>query len=189
MTTTPRPALSAAAPAAGAYSRLRQALHWGSAAAILAMYPTGFLMARTIDEAQRLTLYQVHMLMGWLIVALMLTRLVLRVRRPMAPPAGLAAWNRRLHTTVHWLATVLPFVLAASGLGVLLQNDLFAALQTLTPPPETLDVAQARDAHAIGAYVYMALLAVHVAGVVRYQMTKGDVLARMGITGLPARGR
>ena len=186
MTTAPVPSRAAPTPRDGAYSRLRQTLHWGSAAAIVAMYPTGFLMARTIDDAQRLTLYQVHMLLGWLIVALMLVRLVLRVRRPMAPPAGLASWNRRLHTSVHWLASVFPFVLAASGLGVLVQNDLFAALQTLTPPPATLDVAQARDAHMIGAYAYLALLAVHVAGVVRYQMTKGDVLGRMGITGLPA---
>ena len=189
MTTKPFSAPAASTPRDGPYSRLRQGLHWGSAAGILAMYPTGFLMARKIDDAQRLTLYQVHVLTGWLIVALMLTRLVLRVRRPIAPPPGLALWNRRLHTTVHWLATVLPFALALSGVGALLQNDLFAALQSLTPPPETLDVVQSRDAHMIGAYVYLALLAVHVAGVVRYQTTKGDVLGRMGIRGLPANRR
>ena len=33
----------------------------------------------------------------------------------------------------------------------------------------------------VGAYAFTALLVVHVAGVVRYQRTRGNVLARMGI--------
>lgn len=171
----------------GPYSRFRQGLHWLSAGAILAMYPTGYLMARTLDDAQRLTLYQVHMLVGWIIVAAMLTRLVLRVRRPVPPPPGLATWNRRLHTSVHWLATVLPFALAMSGIGVLVQNDLTDSLQAAVPPPATLEVTVSRDAHMIGAYVYAALLAIHIAGVLRYQASIGDVLARMGVRGMPTK--
>jgi cytochrome b561 len=180
----PRPAI---APETS-YGRLRVALHWIGAAAILTLMPTGYLMARAVDDAQRLSLYGVHMLVGWLVLAIMLVRLVLRFRRPVAPPAGLPDWNRRLHQGVHLGATVLPLLLALSGVGIIVQNDLTPLLSAGEAPPADLAVTQARDAHAVSAYVYLALLAVHVAGVVRYQMTKGDVLSRMGVRGVRSGG-
>jgi cytochrome b561 len=183
-----RRARTSVQPAPEAYPRARQLLHWVSAALILLMVPTGLLMARTLDDALRLNLYQVHLLAGWTIVALMVVRVVLRVRRPVAAPAGLAPWNARLYLAVHWAVTLLPLLLAASGMGVILQNDLGPLLQARTPPPATLDVVQARDLHERGAYLFMALLLVHVAGVVRYQRASGDVLARMGLRGLPSGG-
>jgi len=164
-----------------AYPRYRQVLHWASAALILAMIPTGLIMARTLDDGLRLSLYQVHLLAGWAIVALMLVRVVLRFRRPVPAPDGLAPWNRALYRGVHWAVTLFPLALAASGLGAILQNDIGPLLQAGSPPPATLDVAQARDAHQIGSYLFVALLVVHVAGVLRYQATRGDVLRRMGI--------
>jgi len=163
------------------YPRVRQVLHWTSAALILAMIPSGLIMARTLDDALRLNLYQLHLLGGWVIVALMLARAVLRFRQPAPTPAGLAPWNRRLHAGVHGAVTFFPLLLAASGTGAILQNDLGPLLQAQVAPPATLDVAQSRDAHQVGAYLFTALLLVHVAGVVRYQRTRGDVLARMGV--------
>ena len=163
------------------YPRSRQVLHWVSAALILLMIPTGLIMARTLDDGLRLTLYQAHLLGGWAIVALMLTRVVLRFRRPVSAPSGLAPWNRALYLGVHWTVTLFPLALAASGTFAILQNDIGPMLQAGSPPPATLDVAQARDAHETGAYLFMALLVVHVAGVLRYQATRGDVLRRMGV--------
>jgi cytochrome b561 len=163
------------------YPRSRILLHWVSAALIVLMIPIGWIMARTLDDGLRLTLYQVHLLGGWAIVALMVTRVVLRVRRPVPAPAGLAPWNRALYRGVHWAVTLVPLALAASGTLAILQNDIGPMLQSQTPPPATLDVVQARDAHEVGAYLFVALLVVHVAGVLRYQATRGDVLRRMGV--------
>jgi cytochrome b561 len=164
-----------------AYARSRQVLHWVSAALILLMIPTGLIMARTLDDGLRLSLYQVHLLAGWVIVALMVARLVLRVRRPVPEPTGLAPWNRLLYRGTHWAVTLLPLALAASGTGAILQNEIGPMLQSQTPPPATLEVAQSRDAHETAAYLFMALLVVHVAGVVRYQAKGGDVMRRMGV--------
>lgn len=184
-----RPARSRPRPVAAAtYARVQPWLHWVSAALILSMIPTGTLMARTLDDAQRLGLYQAHLLVGWTIVALMVARLVLRVRRPVAPPPGLADWNRRLFTGVHWAVSVFPLVLALSGTAAILQNDIGALLQAGVAPPATLDAAQARDAHQVGAYAFVALLVVHVGGVVRHQLAHGDAMGRMGIRGLPSAG-
>lgn len=176
----------ATASATVPYPRTRQWLHWVSAALILTMPVSGTLMARTADDGLRLNLYQAHLLVGWVVVGLMLVRVVQRVRRPVAPPEGLAPWNRALLGGVHWLITIVPLALAVSGSAAVLQNDLGPLLQAGTPPPATLAVTQARDAHQAGAYFFLALFVVHVAGVVRYQTTRGDALARMGLRGVPS---
>jgi cytochrome b561 len=163
------------------FPRVRQGLHWAITALILVMIPTGLVMADTLDDGLRLQLYQAHLLVGWTVVALSIARLVLKARRRIAPPPGLAPWNLRLHTGVQWAIAVLPLLLALSGMGAILQNDLTPLLQAGEAPPATLAVTQARDGHMVGAYAFTALLVVHVAGVVRYQTTRGNVLARMGI--------
>jgi len=167
------------ASTARSYGTLRPWLHWIIALLILAMIPTGLVMARTLDDALRLDLYRAHLAIGWLLVALTAWRLVLRVRRPVPAPAGLAAWNRRLLHTVHWAIAVFPLLLAVSGMGTMLQNDLGPLLTAGEAPPARLDVEQAQIGHRVGAYLFGALLIVHVAGIVRHQLRRGDALAPM----------
>jgi len=161
------------------YGTLRPWLHWIIALLVVAMIPTGLMMARTLDDAVRLDLYRVHLAIGWLVVALTAWRLVLRVRQPVPAPAGLAAWNRRLLHTVHWAIAVFPLLLAVSGTATMLQNDLGPLLMAGEAPPPTLDVEQARLGHQVGAYLFGVLLVVHVAGIVRHQQRRGDALAPM----------
>ena len=163
------------------FPRARQTLHWVLTVLIVAMIPIGLIMARTLDDGVRLGLYQTHLLLGWTVVALSVVRLVLKARRKVALPPGLAPWNRWLHDGVQWTVAVLPLLLALSGMGAILQNDLTPLLRAGEAPPATLAVTQARDGHMVGAYAFTVLLVMHVAGVVRYQMTRGNVLARMGI--------
>ena len=47
-------------------------------------------------------------------------------------------------------------------------------------PGEVKDVAP-RMAHNVLSKLFIVLLLVHVAGVVRYQVSKGDTLGRMGV--------
>jgi len=161
------------------YGRVRQWIHWLSVLLILALIPTGLVMARTLDDGLRLTLYQTHLVVGWVVVALALVRVVLRFRQRVAAPADLAPWNRRLFHVVHWAVAVFPLLLAVSGFGAIVQNDLLPLLQAGEAPPATLDVATARTGHQVGAYTFTALLVVHVAGIVRHQTRFGDALAPM----------
>ena len=133
------------------FSRARRSLHWAIAALILVLIPTGLIMARTLDDGLRLGLYQAHLLIGWTVVALSIVRIVLKVRRKVPPPPGLAPWNLRLHGGVQWAVAVLPLLLALSGMGAILQNDLTPLLQAGEAPPATLAVTQARDGHMVGA--------------------------------------
>lgn len=161
------------------YTRVRQWIHWIAVLLVLTMIPTGLVMADTPDDGLRLTLYQVHLAVGWTLVALAIWRLVLRARRRVAAPAGLAPWNRRLLHGVHWSVAAFPLLLAASGLGAIVQNDLLPVLRAGEAPPATLDVATARTGHQVGAYLFVALLVVHVAGIVRHHLRHGAALAPM----------
>jgi cytochrome b561 len=165
------------------YGRTRQWLHWVGALLILAMIPTGLLMARTLDDGLRLTLYQAHLVIGWTVVALSIWRLALRIRTRVPAPADLAPWNRALLHGVHWAIAVFPLLLAVSGVGTMLQNDLVPLLQAGQAPPATLDVLTARTGHQIGSYLFTALLIVHVAGIVRHQARFGGALAPMTRSG------
>jgi cytochrome b561 len=166
-------------PTPRSYGAVRIWLHWGIVLVILAMIPTGVIMARTADDALRLDLYLVHLLLGWLVVALSVWRLVLRRRRPVDPPAGLARWNRALASGVHWTVAAFPLLLAVSGVGVIVQNDLGPLLQAGEAPPATLAVDQARIGHQVGAYLFVALLVVHVVGIVRHHARFGGAMAPM----------
>ncbi len=173
---------------ADTYTRTQQALHWISALLILAMFPMGFTMARTDSEALRAALYAAHAVAGILIAITSIVRIVLSRRRPVAPPPGMPAWNEFLHRTVHRLALFVPLVLALSGVGALALNGLLpAALQPGAVIPATLEDTRAQTGHRFIAWAYLALLAMHVAGVMRYQFTKGDVMQRMGVRGFPTK--
>lgn len=143
------------------------------------MIPTGLVMADTLDDGLRLTLYRVHLLVGWLVVALAIWRVVLRFRQRVAVPSEPAPWNRRTLHVVHWAVAVFPLLLAVSVVGAIVQNDLLPVLQAGEAPPATLDATTARTGHQIGAYLFTALLVVHVAGIVRHQVRFGGALAPM----------
>lgn len=161
------------------YSRTRQAIHWLSVLFIVGLIPTGYVMARTLDDGLRLTLYQVHVVVGWIVVALAVWRVVVRFRQRVPAPDDLARWNKRLLHTVHWLVAIFPLALATSGFGAIVQNDLLPVLQAGQAPPAELDVQLARTGHQVSSYAFGALILVHVAGIVRHQVRFGGALAPM----------
>lgn len=180
---------SNSATGAEAYSRARQALHWLSALLILAMFPLGYTMARTDSDSLRSALYVGHFVIGLLILVLSVARIVLSRRQRVPAPPGMPRWNEILHTSVHRAALIVPLLLAVSGLATLATNELMPGLlRSGTVVPATLEDARAQTGHRLLAWTYLVLLATHVAGVVRYQLTKGDVLRRMGVKGIPSGG-
>lgn len=168
------------------YTLAQQRLHWLSALLILAMFPMGLVMARTEAADVRAALYAAHLIDGVVIAVLSAIRMVLARRRPVAPPPGLPRWNEALNGAVHALALLVPLVLALSGAAALIANGLMpAVLQPGVTIPAVLEDVRAQTAHRLLAYGYLALLGVHVVGVMRYQFTKGDVMRRMGVWGFP----
>src|SRR6056297_1183158 len=73
------------------YTRVRQWIHWIAVLLVLTLMPTGLVMARTLDDGLRLALYQLHLAIGWGVVALAIWRVVLRFRQRVSAPATRSA--------------------------------------------------------------------------------------------------
>ena len=163
-----------------AYDRLAQATHWASALLILSMLGVGLAMTRIGEGEMQKALYNTHVGMGLGTLALTAVRLVaLAVHRWPSPPAGLSRVNERAFIGTHVLLYVLLIALLASGIGMLALSGI--ALAPGSVVPADIENVPPRVAHDLLSKVFIALLLIHVVGVVRYQLGKGDTLGRMGV--------
>ncbi len=71
-------------------------------------------------------------------------------------------------------------VFAVSGIVTLVASGMAPFPANVTPVAIDRDLPSGA-AHQVTAVIFIALLVGHVAGVVSYQVLKGDVLGRMGI--------
>ena len=176
-----------------AYSRRIQALHWLSAALISIMIPLGFCMQGIESQQLELFALRLHVLLGAVVLALTALRLIWRwMDESPGPLPGLSPLHRRLVGAIHALLYLILGGLSISGLVLLMQSGLGGVLLGLSsdPIPANLSEYLPRQAHGVEARVYIALLAAHVCGVILHQLTRGEVLSRMGIqVGQAARRR
>ena len=162
------------------YNRITQIMHWASALLILGMLGAGLAMTRIGESGTQDSLYNVHVGMGLVTLALTAVRLVaLVVHRWPSPPPGLSSANERALVGTHVLLYVLLVALLATGIGMLALSGLSLVPGSIVPAD--IENVPPRMAHDVLSKVFIALLLVHVAGVVRYQLGKGDTLGRMGI--------
>ena len=161
------------------YSRGAQLLHWSNALLIFIMWPLGMIMTRSSDAATKTTLYQVHVVIGLLVLLLTLIRTVWRltVARPAIPPR-LSSVQRRTVMAVHLLQYVALLALTFSGVGLLLASGIRSI--TAVSPQLIADVSATTIHHAT-ARLFAVLLVMHIGGVMRYQFSKGDTFGRMGV--------
>lgn len=166
------------------YDSVAIAIHWTLAAAIFVALPLGLLAARASDARQAAALLRVHIPLGILILILSVVRAGWRYRHaPPEPPHAQPRWQGVIARVTHMLLYVVPVVIATSGLATLALSDaapvIFSRASGALPdfsrfPPMT--------AHAIGAFVLVGLLCLHVAAAIHHQFIRRDrLLARMGI--------
>ncbi len=176
-----------------AYSRRVQVLHWLSAALILTMIPLGFCMQRIESQPLEFFALRLHVLLGVVILVLTLLRLIWRwVDGSPGPLPGLSPLHLRIVGGTHALLYLVLAGLSISGLVLLMQSGLAAILLGLStdPIPANLSEYLPRQAHAVEVRVYIALLVAHIGGVVVHELTRGEVLFRMGVQiGQTAEGR
>lgn len=162
------------------YSGLIQALHWTSALLILTMIGLGLVMTRIGESALQQNLYNVHIGIGLLVLGLTAGRIgALVLRRWPDPPAGLSPMNRKAFVATHVLLYLALIGLIGSGVSMLLLSNLPVIPGGVTP--DAIEDVPPRFVHNVLSKAFIILLLVHVGGVVRHQLTKGDTLSRMGV--------
>lgn len=181
------------------YAPTARRFHWWTVALIAVQVPLGFYMvwrgAATGFDALTGRLYDVHKLLGFLLIWLVLARLVWRLRNGAPPDEPTLAWYERAaaHAT-HWglyaLLLVLP-LLGWYGVSLYGARSIFGLFSL--PPLAGVDQPASETVfliHKWAAILMLALVAAHVgAAVVVHHLMRGDGVLRRMLPGLGQRKR
>ena len=155
-------------------------IHWLSAAMLMALVGVGFLLSDLPrDSGIRLLLSRAHTLGGLTLMALTVTRLVMKMRTPGPSPLPLPALHRRGVNVVHGLIYATLFGIGLSGVVTAILTEWPSYIQGKTALAPLLEHVASREAHEIGVFALIALVFLHVGGVFVQQMRGADVLRRM----------
>lgn len=159
------------------------AIHWASAGLIFAMLLAGLVMTHLPPEsAARLWITRCHLAGGLAVGGLLLARVFTLFGAERIPPLPLSPLHRFGAVTTRVLLYVVLAGLLLSGFSTLSMGgplgDWLTGEEALAP---SLDAVPARHFHTWFSRGYLALLVLHVAGVLYEQARRGDVLQRMGL--------
>lgn len=179
------------------YHRVAIFFHWLIAALVLANLALGLVMVGEllagVSTSLRYSLYQWHKTLGVMVLLFTLGRIYWRITHhpPMLPPS-MPAWERRAanytHFVLYFFMLALPLtgwlMVSASTLNI--PTLLFGAIPWPHLPikPWLADQAgfakQMSGLHGLLAYIFIALLALHIGAALRhYFWLKDQVLQRM----------
>ena len=173
------------------FSPLARLIHWAMAVAILAMLFVGVGMVATVSHAHNVLL-AIHRPLGIALLALVILRILVRIRRGTPPlPADLPAPQRLVaklsHLVLYALMAAMPLIgwsmLSAGGFPV----TLFGALHLWPIVPHDVRLyALLRSLHTYLAFALFATVLMHLAAALFHGLIRRDgVLASM--TGHAAR--
>jgi cytochrome b561 len=161
------------------FSAPQRLLHWLMAVCILAMLFIGVGMVATVTP-RYLTLVQIHKPLGIAILLLALIRLVLRFRYgapplPAAMPEPMKLAAHLSHVAFYILMIVMPLLgwamLSAASYPVVLFGGVH--LPPILPLNATLHTVL-WDAHHYLAFVFFALILLHVAAALLHALVRRD---------------
>lgn len=160
-------------------------LHWLLAILLIAGLIVGNFILDPIPESDpaKLDALRPHMIVGLVILALMVIRLIFRLRTSHPPEAdiGVPALNK-LARLAHWALYIAVFGLIGSGIGMSIQAGLPPIVfgGSGDPLPASFDDLAPRAAHGVFATLLALLIAGHVAAALYHQFVRKDgLLARM----------
>ena len=161
------------------FSVLQRILHWLIAIMVLAMLFIGVAMVSIVGPAF-ITLVDIHKPLGVAIFALVLIRLVVRLRRGAPPlPADLSPVQSTAahlsHLLLYALLVLMPLIgwgmLSAGGYPVVLSSGV--QLPSILPHLDWLH-ADLRRAHTLLAYLLFAVILMHVAAALFHGLIRRD---------------
>ena len=167
------------------YNRGAIALHWITAALIVANLALGVSMVGLPISPRKLSWYIVHKSIGITIFLLTSLRLAWRALRPHPAPIAMPAWQRRAAAVSHAMMYALLFAIPVSGWVYSSSTGVQVVYLGLIPLPDLVARNRAlgdvlRLVHVGLNMLLVAVSCLHVAAAVRHHVVDRDrVLARM----------
>ncbi len=171
------------------YSVLQIALHWLMAVAIAAAWLLGQAIEEAPQGAKGLAEGQ-HALIGLLVLALVVPRVLARLRGVPPYPDTMPAWERRLAHAGHGILYLLMIAIPVLGLIGITTGGRPVTLPILGTVPVLFPVrwlhGAAAEAHEVLANLLLPVLTLHVLATLWHSAVRRDgVLGRMIPIGRP----
>ena len=165
----------------GKYSRGIVTIHWMSAFLIFILFPLGKYMSG-LDPIEKLGLIKFHGILGLIIFLLTIARSVLFFTTKRPEKLNTGSWfNDLIAMVIHRAFYILLLLIGVSGIVTLVLGGYLDAISI-----ESTNLILPRDEisplliHNMLAVLLIALLAVHVAGVIRFNIKhKTNAIKRM----------
>ena len=173
-------------PGAEGYTPVAKLLHWVTAVLVFGLLGLGLWMTGLPLSRLKLEVYAWHKWIG--LTVLVLAGLRLAWRRHAPPPAlpdAVTPWERRLAPIGHWALLALVLALPVSGWLMSSAGGVAVVWFGALPMPDLVPrdqhlFAALRTTHHFLAFTLIALIAVHVAAVLRHDVLRRDgILRRM----------
>jgi cytochrome b561 len=178
------------------YTSVAVVLHWLLALGILGLLMIGLAMTQlSLTPECLFSLYQLHKSLGVTVLLLVVVRLVWRLlHRPPAMPDTMPRFEKRAAESTHLLFYFLMLGLPLSGWALVSASvfNIPTVLYGVIPWPNMPGLsnlsnkapaeATLKALHAYGAWLLLAVLALHLGAVLRHQfILRDDVLRRMSL--------
>ena len=172
------------------YSNLNQALHWITAACMLAILPLAWVMTNAAEKTPHLSsMYNWHKTLGTIVLFVTIFRLVWRfIDKPPPYAQHLEKWDKGLSHATLWLLYAVLLWMPTTGFIMSESEGHPTKIFDLIPTPQLWPVNekladQFGYLHALGQWAVYGLILLHVAGVAFHLIWRRD-----GVTGrmLPA---
>jgi cytochrome b561 len=174
------------------YGTTAKVLHWTVVALLVVQYSIGWLMPDVHGGPPGVPMIW-HISIGAVILALIFTRFLWRLTRPVAPESSLPPWKRITSEAVHWLLYVLVLLttlsgwLFASARGWSVSWFFVAPLPTLTSGNRSL--AKALDGwHQNFMWALLVVAGLHIAAALAHLFYYRDGVMRRMLPSEPAAG-
>ena len=156
-------------------------IHWLTAILIIGLMASGTIIAGLTDPDAKTTLLKMHAPVGSLIGILTLFRIVwwLFIDKKPHHPKGSPKWQNFSAQVVHFGLYFAVLLMAASGIGMFLLSGAgpIIAGWVDAPLPDFNDYPP-RQAHGIGVWLLVGLLATHVGAALYHTVILKDGLLR-----------
>lgn len=174
------------------YSRLAVALHWAIALLLFAQLALGWWMLELPKSPPGLRAgwYNVHKSIGLMIFAAVLLRMVWRASHPVGEITAMPAWQRAAAQVMHGQLYACMIAMPLTGLAGSMFTRYPIKLFGIALPVWQRDWPAAKqlmsDVHDALAWIFVVLVALHVAAALWHWRQGDAVAARMGMPPLPS---
>jgi len=159
------------------YTKSFAAIHWIHALLIAMVLLGGIANLPDLPKTgEELAPYKMHMIMGFLVFVVLIIRVVMLRKQPKLKPLEVGKSKEKLIDLNHKLLYVFIALTAISGMATAKSANIgqvliFGKEPSLYTGPGGITATLAQ-VHATSAYILLALIAMHIGGVIYYAVTK-----------------